>query len=43
MLDWVGYQLVVLVPWFIARRTTCNAESAIGRWCLPRAGNWIFR
>lgn len=39
ILDWIGYQLVMRGHW----RITCSADNAIGRWCLPHAGGWIYR
>lgn len=38
-LDWLGYQLVMWLPYWIA----CNPDSKFGKWCLPRAGAWAYR
>lgn len=39
MLDWLGYQLLMLGPW----RVVCNPNTRFGTWCLQRAGAWAYR
>jgi hypothetical protein len=39
LLDWIGFQLLLRLPLDIG----CNPNHALGRWCLHRAGAWVYR